>query len=254
MLLEGKVAVITGSASGIGRAGALLFAKEKARVVVADIDGAKGRGVVEEIIRKGQEACFAPVDLCSLSQINSIIQKAVSTYGRLDVFWHNAGTAGPGSIEETEEEDFDKTMAVNLKAAVFCAQAAIPEMRKLGRGCMLFTSSISGLKPSPFSLAYSLTKAGLLMLTRCLAVSLAKDNIRVNAICPGLVDTPLLHSIAEREGMRTEELRKVAEERIPLGRYISEEEVANGALFLASNLASAITGVCLPVDCGMAAD
>lgn len=252
MLLEGKVVIITGSASGIGKAGALLFAKEKAKVVVTDVDVPKGQEVADDILRQGYESCFVPADLKSLVDIQELIRKTMTRFGRLDIFWHNAGIPGPGSIEHTDEEAYDRTMAVHLKAGVFGAQAAIAEMKKQEQGCILFTSSLSGLKPSPFSLAYSLAKAGMVMLTRCLAVSQAQYNIRVNAICPGLVDTPLLNSIAEREGMIPEEMRKFALERIPLGRYVSKDEVAQGALFLASDMASAITGVCLPIDCGMA--
>jgi NAD(P)-dependent dehydrogenase (short-subunit alcohol dehydrogenase family) len=188
-----------------------------------------------------------------MHDIQSMIRITMEKYGQVDTYWHNAGIAGPGGIEHTTEETYEMAMAVHLKASVFGAKFVIPEMRKLGRGCILFTSSISGLKPSPFSLTYSLAKAGLVMLTRNLAISLAKENIRVNCICPGLVDTPLLLSIATREGMTPEELHKFAVERIPIGRYTTQDEVVQAALFLVSDKASAITGVALPVDGGMTA-
>jgi NAD(P)-dependent dehydrogenase (short-subunit alcohol dehydrogenase family) len=251
MLLNQKVALITGSASGIGRAGALLFSQEGSTVVVADIDP-RGKEVVDEIKKQGHEAHFIQVDVSSVTAIQKMIGEVAVKYGRLDIFWHNAGIAGPGGVEDTTEEAYEKTMSVHLKAGLFGAKAVIPELRRRGQGCILFTCSISGLKPSPFSLTYSLAKAGMVMLTRCLAVSLAKENIRVNCLCPGLVDTPLLHSIVTRVGMKPEEFRKVASERIPMGRYLTEDELAQAALFLVSDKASAITGVALPVDGGMA--
>lgn len=252
MLLTGKVVVITGSASGIGRAGALLFAKEGAKVVVADINR-QGQQVVDEIKHQGNEASFVHTDLCSVPDIQNMIRKTMEKYGQIDIFWHNAGIAGPGGIEHTTEETYENTMAVHLKASVFGAKFVILEMEKSGRGCILFTSSTSGLKPSPFSLTYSLAKAGLVMLTRCLASYLAKKNIRVNCICPAPVDTPLLLSIAKRQGMTPEELHKFSVGLIPMGRYMTIDEVTQAALFLVSDNASAITGVALPVDGGMTA-
>lgn len=251
MLLVGKVAVVTGSASGIGRAGAKLFAQEGAKVIIADINK-QGQQVAEEIEHQGNEASFVHTDLCSVSDIQNMIRKTIEKYGQVDIFWHNAGIAGPGGIENTTEETYESTMAIHLKASVFGAKCVIPEMEKSGGGCILFTSSISGLKPSPFSLPYSLAKAGLVMLTRCLASPLAKKNIRVNCICPAPAETPLLDSIAKRQGVTPEELRRVSVERIPMGRYVTIDEIIQAALFLVSDNASAITGVALPVDGGMA--
>jgi NAD(P)-dependent dehydrogenase (short-subunit alcohol dehydrogenase family) len=251
MFLKEKVALITGSANGIGRAGALLFSQEGSTVVVADIDPS-GTELVDRIKKQGREAYFVQVDVSLVSEIQKMIGVVAEKYGRIDIFWHNAGIAGPGGIEDTTEEAYEKTMSVHLKAGLFGTKAVIPEMRRRGQGCILFTCSISGLKPSPFSLTYSLAKAGMVMLTRCLAVSLAKENIRVNCLCPGLVDTPLLLSIVTRVGMKPEEFKKFAAERIPMGRYVTEDEVAQAALFLVSDKASSITGAALPVDGGMA--
>ena len=253
MVLSGKAAVITGSASGIGRAGAFLFAREGAIVVVADINEQAGRQVAEEIRQGGAEASFVRTDMRSVSAIEMLARATVEKYGRIDIFWHNAGIAGPGGLERMTEEAYEAAMAVHLKAGVFGAKFVIPEMEKAGGGSILFTSSISGLKPSPFSLAYSLAKAGIVMLTRNLSSNFAKNNIRVNCICPGPVETPLLHSIATREGVTPEEIHTRSVQTIPMRRYPTVDEVTQAALFLASDAASAITGVALPVDGGMAA-
>ena len=253
MLLKGKVALVTGSASGIGRAGALLFAQEGANVVVADISQ-QGQQVVEEIKQQGKDATFVKADLCLVSEIESMVRKTVEKYGQIDIFWHNAGIPGPGGIDHTTEEAYEKTMAIHLKAGVFGAKSVIPEMRKRGQGCILFTSSISGLRASKSgSIAYSLAKAGLVMLTNCLASALAKENIRVNCVCPGPIETPLLEEIRARLGMTPEEADKRITELIPIGRYITLEEVAQAALFLVSDNASGITGISLPVDGGVVA-
>jgi len=164
---------------------------------------------------------------------------------------------GPDNVEDITEEIYDNMMIVNLKAAVFGAKFAVPEMRKAGGGSILFTSSVAGLKQSSYSMTYSLAKTGLVMLTKKLAVDLAKDNIRVNCICPGRVQTQTRVSIAEQKaqaiGIDPEEWARRDRQRIPMGRHITEEEVVDGALFLVSDRASAITGVALPIDGGFLA-
>ncbi len=253
MRLKNKVAIITGSANGIGQAGALLFAKEGAKVVIADINR-QGELVAEKIKQQNNEATFIHTDLCSVSNIQNMVEITIKKYGKIDIFWHNAGIPGPGSIDDTTEEEYEKAMAIHLKAGVFGAKFVIPEMRKLGTGCILFTSSISGLKASPAgSVTYSLAKAGLVMLTKCLAISLAGENIRVNCICPGPIDTPLLEGVRIRLKQTPEEFRELIEKSIPIGRHITLDEVIQAALFLVSDGASAITAVNLPVDGGMTA-
>lgn len=257
LLLEGRVAVITGSASGIGRMGAIVFAQEGAKVIIADINRQRGQEVVSIIREQGNEASFIPADMLVVADIERLIREAVDTYGRLDIFWHNAGIIGPDRIEDITEEIYDNMMTVHLKAGVFGVKFAVPEMRKVGGGCILFTSSVGGLKQSSYSLTYSLAKTGLVMLTKKLAVDLAKDTIRVNCICPGRVETQMRVSIAEQRaramGIDPEEWAKRDKQRIPMGRYITEKEVADGALFLVSDRASAITGVALPIDGGFLA-
>jgi NAD(P)-dependent dehydrogenase (short-subunit alcohol dehydrogenase family) len=257
LLLQGKVAVITGSTAGIGRAGAVAFAREGARVVVSGRSRQRGEEVVGLIREEGNEASFIPADMLVVADIERLVTRAVSTYGRLDIFWHNAGIGGLDNIEDITEETYDNMLAVHLKAAVFGAKFAVPEIRKAGGGSILFTSSVVGLKQSRFSMSYSLAKSGLIMLAKKLAVDLAKDNIRVNCICPGRVQTQtrlaLAGQRAQAMGIEPEEWEKRDRQRIPLGRYVTEKEVVDGALFLVSDRASAITGVALPIDGGFLA-
>lgn len=251
------MAVITGSTSGIGRAGAIVFAQEGAKVIISGRNQERGQEVVSMIKGQGGEASFVLADMLRLADIESLIKKAVDTYGRLDIFWHNAGIVGPDNIEDITAEIYDKMMTVHLKAGVFGAKFAVPEMRKAGGGAILFTSSVAGLKQASYSMTYSLAKSGLVMLTKKLGVDLAKDNIRVNCICPGRVQTGMRPEISAQRakalGITAEEWERKDKQRIPMGRFITEEEVANAALFLVSDKASAITGVALPVDGGFLA-
>ena len=257
MSLQGKVAVITGSTSGIGKAGAIAFAQEGAKSVVSGRSRQRGEEVVSIIKEQGNEASFVPADMLLVADIERLIKITVDTYGRLDIFWHNAGIVEPDYIENITEEVYDVMMAVHLKAGVFGAKFAVPEIRKAGGGSILFTSSVAGLKQSGYSLTYSLAKTGLVMLTKKLAVDLAKYNIRVNCICPGRVETSMRQSIAEQRGkamgIDQEEWVRRDKKRIPMGRYITEKEVVEGALFLVSDRASSITGVALPIDGGFLA-
>jgi len=256
-VLQEKVAVITGSTAGIGRAGAIGFAREGARVVVSGRDRQRGEAVVSAIKKQGGQASFIAADMLAVADIENLIKQAVVTYGRLDIFWHNAGLVGPDSVEDITEEGYDSALAVNLKAAVFGARFAVPQIRKAGGGSILFTSSVAGLKQSSYSMTYSLAKAGLVMLSRKLAVDLARDNIRVNAVCPGRVETEMRVSIAEQKakalGISPQEWVKRDVSRIPLGRYVTEDEVISAAIFLVSDRAASITGVALPVDGGFLA-
>jgi len=257
LLLQGKVAIITGSASGIGQAGAIAFAQEGAKVIITDINRQGGEEVVKLIKEQGGEASFVLADMLVVADIERLVKKAVDTYGRLDIFWHNAGIVGPDNVEDITEETYDKMMTVHLKAGVFGAKYAVPEMRKVGGGCILFTSSVAGLKQSSYSMTYSLAKSGLIMLTKKLAVDLAKDNIRVNCVCPARVQTPMRLAIAAQKaramGINLEEWERRDKKRIPMGRFITEEEVVSGVLFLVSDKASSITGVALPIDGGFLA-
>jgi len=255
--LQGKVAIITGSTAGIGKAGAIGFAREGAKVVVSGRNRQRGEAVVEAIKKQGGEASFIPADMLVVAEIKRLVEKAVNSYGRLDIFWHNAGIVGPDNVEDITEEVYDNTLAVNLKAAVFGVKFAVPQLRKSGGGSILFTSSVAGFKQSNYSMTYCLAKSGLVMLTRKLAVDLAGDNIRVNSVCPGRVETEkrvaMAGEKAKKLGISPEEWVKKDIQRIPLGRYVTEGEVVNAALFLVSDKATSITGVSLPIDGGFLA-
>jgi NAD(P)-dependent dehydrogenase (short-subunit alcohol dehydrogenase family) len=254
MLLDGKVAVITGAATGIGRASAELFAAHGAAVVIGDINDRAALEAVEVISGNGGRAAFVRTDLASLTAVEALVCAAVSTYGRLDIYFHNAGIAGPGLLENTTEEAYDLSMAVNLKAGFFGAKYAVPELRKAGGGNILFTSSTSGVHPSPAgSPSYSVAKAGLVMLTKSLSLHLADDHIRVNCLCPGpITETPLWEDFVSRNpGVDPAELTEtILQKTVPLRRAGTSAEMAAAALFLVSPESGYITGVALPVDGG----
>ena len=252
MKLDGKVALITGAATGIGRAAAILFAREGAKVAIADINEKDALETVRTIEKDGGAAFFVRADLVKVADIENMVQATVARYGRLDIFYHNAGIAGPGRIEFTTEEAYDQTLDIHLKAGFFGAKFAAPEIKKAGGGSILFTASGLGLRPSRESPVYSISKAGLLMLTRALAVALAKDGIRVNAVCPGpIATTPLWQGVLARNPeIIPDAYTRMNMEVRPIKRLGTPEEMARAALFLALPENSYITGVGLPVDGG----
>jgi NAD(P)-dependent dehydrogenase (short-subunit alcohol dehydrogenase family) len=252
--LSGKVALITGSASGIGRAAANVFAAEGARLAVVDVNDALGAESVKEIEGKGGEAVYIRADVTSMSDLDRMVQETVKAFGRLDVFWHNAGNAGPGSLERTSEAEFDHTIALHVKGGLFGAKAVLPEMRKIGGGSIIFTSSLAGLKASRSSPVYAIAKSSLVMLTKCLALHYSRENIRTNCICPGPVETPLWPSFVGRDAdvHDAEAVTKMYMQRTPMGRFGEAEEIARAALFLASDASSYVSGAILSVDGGLA--
>jgi NAD(P)-dependent dehydrogenase (short-subunit alcohol dehydrogenase family) len=252
MKLQEKVALITGAATGIGRATAILFAKEGAQVVIADINEKDADETVQTIKKDGGDALFTYANLVNTIEVEKMVKTTVATYGKLHIFYHNAGVAGPGRIELTTEEAYDQIMDIHLKAGFFGAKFAASEIKKAGGGSILLTASGLGLRPSSQSPAYSVSKAGLVMLTRALAVALAKDGIRVNAICPGPISsTPLWQGVLARNPeIVPEEYTQMNIQNRPIKRLGTPEEMAQTALFLVSPEASYITGVALPVDGG----
>lgn len=253
MRLENKVAVISAGASGMGKAGALLFAKEGAIVNILDINQENGEHVVHEIRENGGQANFLHIDLTDLFAIKTAIEQIKNQYGRIDVLWNHVGIPGPSGIETVEEEEFDLAMMLNLKSGFFTTKYALPYMKELG-GSIIFTASVSGFVASPFSPVYSAAKGAVVNLVRSLAVRLGNDKIRVNAICPGLTETPMLKQfLARTEEDDFEQNKQNFLKSIPLHRAAQPTDIANTALFLASDESSFISGVNLPVDGGYTA-
>ncbi len=252
MKLNQKVAIVTGAGSGIGRATALLFAREGARVVVADVAESAGRETVAQIEAGGGEAVFVRVDVSQAAEVENMVRVAVDRFGGLDVLFNNAGLTIPAMVTETSEEVWDKSIDVNLKGVMLGCKYAIPEMLKRGGGSIINTASMLGLVASPRQAPYSAAKGGVVLLTKQVAIDYAHVNIRVNCICPSEVNTPMHRKFIE-ETPDPEATRRRLLERIPLNRVAEPEELASVALFLASADSSYITGVALPVDGGLTA-
>jgi NAD(P)-dependent dehydrogenase (short-subunit alcohol dehydrogenase family) len=252
MRLEGKIAVITGGASGIGRATALRFCKEGAAVAIFDRDCFRGEEVAQEIRARGQSALFLPVDVSIEAQVKEGIAKTTAEFGNLHMLINNAAAFVFGSYDVTES-DWDRVLSVNVKGAAFCARYAAEIMIRNGGGAIVNVNSISGFVAQERSLPYNTSKAALLGLNRCLAMDLARYNIRVNAVAPGCIDTPQLRADAQRAGMTYEQNVALEGPLHLLNRFGSAEEVANAILFLASDEASFVTGTCLMVDGGYTA-
>jgi NAD(P)-dependent dehydrogenase (short-subunit alcohol dehydrogenase family) len=249
--LEKKVAVITGGASGIGAATVKRFCAEGAAVVIADLNDAGGRDLVESIAATGGRATFQRTDVTAEADIRAAIDRAVTTYGRLDTIFNNAGLGGAiGPLEETSVEDWDRTQAVLLRGVFLGIKHAIPHLRAAGGGSIISTASVAGLRGGAGPHSYSAAKAGVVNLTRTAALELAKDSIRVNCICPGGIHTPLLTS---RFPGGSEALTPLLSMIQPLPRAGYPEDIAAMALFLASDESSFVTGAAMVVDGGFTA-
>ena len=256
MQLKDKVAVITGSAAGIGRQAAVRFASEGARVVVSDLDDAAGAETVAHIRSGGGEAAYCHSDVTRVSDLEALMKFAAETYGGVDIFWHNAGTAGASAPSSgagyhpgVTEQDWDQQMNVHLKAGFFGARLAVEQMLERGGGSILFTSSAAALKPPVGNApAYPIAKHGLILLTKMMAVDLARHNIRVNAICPASIRTAMIEGLLADE--TTKGIVDGLVQQMPMGRILEMDEVANCATFLVSDQASALTGTVLPIDGG----
>jgi NAD(P)-dependent dehydrogenase (short-subunit alcohol dehydrogenase family) len=247
MATERKVALITGAASGIGRAGAKLFASRGMRIAAVDVDQAALSRVVDEIRTEGGEASGITADLSQAQQAESVMRRVTDLFGGVDIVWNNAGISGPPDREGFSRERFEETLDINLTAAVVTASAAIPSMRERGGGALIFTSSTSGLVGSPAYSAYTCTKFALIGYTKSMAQQLAPYRIRVNAICPGPVRTPMIDKISGANGKEYQAWLVTA---VPLGRPAEPIEIAHAAYWLASDESSYVTGIALPVDGG----
>jgi NAD(P)-dependent dehydrogenase (short-subunit alcohol dehydrogenase family) len=249
MRLANKVAIITGAGSGMGRAASLLFAREGAKVTVADIDARAGEEVVAEIHKAGGEALFVPVNVAEEEQVQGMVAATVERFGAVHVLYNNAGImpGDDGSVTDISEQTWDKVLDVNLKSTFFCCKYAIPEMVKAGGGSIInIASFVAILGCTVPQDAYTASKGGMLSLTKSLAVQYAKRGVRVNAICPGPIETPLLRTLWTSEEERNKRLN-----RIPLGRFGAPEDIVYLALYLASDEASWTTGAVMVVDGGV---
>ena len=250
--LEGKVAVITGAGAGIGRASALLFAREGAAVMIADLESEAGEETVAQIRREGGVAASVQVDVSESVDVERMVRTTVESFGRIDVLFNNAGVNFPATVVDITEEAWQRSLDVNLKGVMLGCRHAIPEMLKTGGGSIINTASMLGLVASPRQAPYSAAKGAVVMLTRQVAIDYAQQNIRVNCLCPSEVNTEMNRRFIEQSPNPRAELRRVLA-RIPLDRMAEPEEIASAALFLASDDSSYITGVALPVDGGLTA-
>uniref|UniRef100_A0A7C3A9F0 SDR family oxidoreductase n=1 Tax=Thermorudis sp. TaxID=1969470 RepID=A0A7C3A9F0_9BACT len=251
--LGGKVALITGAASGIGAASARLFAAEGARLMLVDVNCRALTPLVEDLERSGAQVISSQADVAKPTEVAAAIDATIAKFGHLHVLFANAGISGRGLAPEMPIEEFDRIMEVNVRGAFLCARYAIPHIARAGGGSIIFTASELALVGSPGGAAYCASKAALLGMARALALDHGKQGIRVNCLCPGAVDTPLLWSSAERLGISVDEYRAEIISRMPLGRIGQPEEIARAALFLASDDSSFMTGTALVVDGGWTA-
>jgi len=247
--LEGKVAVITGGASGIGIGAAVGMAEMGAIVAILDIDKSKGMQAAEDISSKGGKAKFYECDLTSSKNCKRVVESIMDEFGRIDILFNNAGIAIRKNIVELQEDEWDKAINVTLKGIYTLSHYVIPHMQKGGGGSIINTGSGWSLKGGPSAVSYCAAKGGVLNLTRAMAIDHGKDNIRVNCVCPGDVDTPLLRSECEQLGANEEQFMREAADR-PINRIGTVEDIANAVLFFASDMSTWVTGSHLVVDGG----
>lgn len=249
--LEDKVAIITGAASGMGAAEARLFAKEGAKVIATDIQVDELETVVEEITDEGGEAFAMEHDVTNKDDWEKVVGKVVDSHGRIDILVNNAGIGGAegfASLDKVDLESWNKFMTVNSTGNFLGVKAVVPEMKKAGQGSIVNTSSIAGLVGGAAGIQYSASKGASRLLTKTAAIELAPDDIRINSIHPGFIDTPMVSVITEDEEALEESLKA-----IPLGKTGTPEDVANLVLFLASDESAYITGTEIPIDGGYTA-
>jgi len=247
--LKDKVALITGAASGIGRATAILFAQEGAAVAVVDINEVQGESTVREIKAAGEKAIFIPCDVTRSDDCQQAVAKTVAAFGGLDILFNNAGIIRRTNILTTTETEWDHVMDVNVKSIFLMSKYAIPHMERRGGGAIINTSSGWGLKGGGNAISYCASKGAVTNMTRAMAIDHGPQNIRVNAVCPGDTDTPMLRNEAAQLGQPEEEFMDDAASR-PLGRYAQPDEIATTVLFLASEASKYVTGTALVVDGG----
>jgi NAD(P)-dependent dehydrogenase (short-subunit alcohol dehydrogenase family) len=245
----GKVALITGGASGIGRATALLFAREGAAVVIADLNAEAGETVAAEITHSGGRAIFERAEVSNATDCRRLAERAISEFGRIDILFNNAGIIRRATILDLSEDDWDRVMAVNLKSIFLLSREVIPHMQKQGGGSIINTASGWGLSGGAKAAVYCASKGAVVLLTKAMAIDHGPQKIRVNCICPGDTDTGMLRAEAEQLGEANDRFLAEAARR-PLGRVGSPDEIAAAVLYLASDASSFVTGAALVVDGG----
>lgn len=250
--LAGQTALITGGGTGMGRAIALAFSREGASVTVAGRRVEKLREVVSEIEKQGGQALAVSCDVTQSKDAGRAVQESVARFGRLDVLVNNAGALSVSTVESIPEEDWDRLMLVNLKGPFLMSRAALPALRKAGGGSIINIGSILGLIGMKGRAAYAASKGGVTMLTKAMALDHAHEKIRVNCICPALVETELIRDLFG-SGSEGEAARRSRIAQFPLGRMGRPEDVADMAVFLASKESSWVTGVAIPLDGGLSA-
>jgi len=252
MRLLNKVAVITGGNSGIGRATAIRFALEGAKVVIGARDIDAGKEVVDFIKKNGGKAVFVKTDVASEVSVKNLVDFAVKLFGRIDIMFNNAGVDLAKPVTETSEEELNSVLNVNLKGVFYGCKYAIPYMSKQGNGSIINTASTAGIVGLPNMAAYSASKGGVVLLTIEMAIDYAKKGIRVNCVCPGAIMTPMLKKFIDKSPNPEETIKNLGEMH-PIGRIGKPEEIANAVLFLASDESSFVTGHALIVDGGLTA-
>jgi NAD(P)-dependent dehydrogenase (short-subunit alcohol dehydrogenase family) len=253
MRLAGKVALITGGTSGIGRATAALFAREGAKVALTGRDEVRGRVVLHEVKSAGSEAIFVRSDVRLADDCRRAVDETIKAFKRLDILFNNAGVFFPHTVPDSTEEEWDQTLDVNLKGTYLMSKFALPHMITQRSGAIVNNSSGWGLVGGDAAAAYCASKGGVVLLTKAMAVDHGRQGIRINCICPGDVETPMLPEDARQRGLDWDEYLKGAANR-PLGRIGKPEEIARAVLFLASDDSSFMTGSALVVDGGGTAD
>lgn len=250
--VAGKVCIVTGAGSGIGRATAIRLAEEGGSVLCADIDAAAADATAEAITAAGGTAIGRRVDVADSAQVDAMVAAAVAEWGRVDVLVNNAGVNLPGVLHEVSDETIDRTLAVNVKGQIYGCRAVIPHMLAGGGGSIVNVSSVNGIVSEPFLAVYSASKGASVMLTKGVALDYATQGIRCNVICPGWVDTPINYAHAEMLG-GLQHVYDTIDSFQPIGRPGEPREIANVALFLASDESSFMTGSVVSADGGMTA-